>query len=305
MKVRIVCYEDLHKWILGKFALRLAENLKKMGVTVDIAKTPDPLAEINHHIIYYNYDGAKTTTETVMITHIDTPEKLNQLKQQLVLAEMGICMSNDTVQKLAAQGLPRQKLCFVNPAHDQVMKPRKTVIGITSKVQPTGCKRESMLAQLSEVIPPNEFKFMIMGSGWEAVIKILRQAGIEIEYCKQFDYKTYVKWMPTFDYYLYMGQDEGSMGFVDALAAGIPTIVTPQGYHLDAQAGITYAFNEFDELVEIFREIAEPMSRRVQSVSAWTWAEYARKHLLIWEYILARKKGPLEPSPELIQLGVR
>jgi hypothetical protein len=305
MNVRIVCYEDLNKWILGKFALRLAENLKKMGVVVDIAKTPSARADINHHIIYYNYDGAKTTLETVMVTHIDTPEKVDQLKQQLVLAEMGICMSNDTVQKLAAQGLPRRKLCFVNPAHDQVMKPRKTVIGITSKVQPSGCKREMLLAQLGQVIPPDDFKFMIMGTDWEPVIKILKQAGIEVQYCKQFDYKTYVKWMPAFDYYLYLGQDEGSMGFIDALAAGIPTIVTPQGYHLDVQEGITYSFNEFDELVTVFKEIAETKNKRVRSVSSWTWAEYARKHLLIWEYVLANKQAPVEPSPELIQLGVR
>jgi hypothetical protein len=305
MKVRIICYEDLNQWILGKFALRLAEHLKKKGVEVDIAKVPSPLADINHHIIYYNYDGAKTTTETVMITHIDTDEKVNQLKQQLILAEMGICMSNDTVQKLAARGLPRQKLCYVNPAHDQVMKPRKTVVGITSKVQPSGCKRETMLAQLGDTISPDDFKFIIMGSGWEAVIKILKQKGIEVDYFKRFDYKTYVKWMPTFDYYLYMGQDEGSMGFIDALAAGIPTIVTPQGYHLDITDGITYSFNEIDELVNVFKEIAGLKKRRVQSVSTWTWADYARKHLLIWEYVLARKKDGARLTPELEQLGVR
>ena len=305
MKVRIVCYEELNAWILGKFALRLSENLKQMRVDVDIAKVPNPYADINHHIIYYNYDGAKTTTETVMITHIDTPEKVSQLSRQLVLAEMGICMSNDTVQKLAGQGLPRHKLCFVNPAHDQVMKPRKTVVGITSKVQPSGCKRESMLIQLGEFISPDDFKFMIMGSGWEPVIKKLKQKGFEVEYLPRFDYKKYVKWMPAFDYYLYMGQDEGSMGFIDALAAGVPTIVTPQGYHLDVIDGISYSFNEIDEMVNVFQEIAGLKKKRVQSVSTWTWADYARKHLLIWQYVLARKNNGMPLTPELERLGIR
>ena len=40
--------------------------------------------------------------------------------------------------------------------------------------------------------------------------------------------------------YLFWGFDEGSMGFLDALSAGVETIVTPQGYHLDIPNGITY-----------------------------------------------------------------
>src|SRR5512141_2146059 len=117
MKVRIVCYEDVHAWILGKFALRLNDNLLRMGVKSDISKVPDPQADINHHIIYYNYDGNKTTTETVMITHIDTAVKIELLRMQLSNAAMGICMSMDTVRQLAAVGLPRERLCFINPAH--------------------------------------------------------------------------------------------------------------------------------------------------------------------------------------------
>ena len=43
------------------------------------------------------------------------------------------------------------------------------------------------------------------------------------------------------------------MGFLDACAAGVKTIVTPQGYHLDAMRGITHGFKELPELVAIFR----------------------------------------------------
>ena len=60
MKVRIVCYEDLDLWILGKFARKLKEQLTLLGVQCDIAKTPDITADINHHIIYYNYDGMRS-----------------------------------------------------------------------------------------------------------------------------------------------------------------------------------------------------------------------------------------------------
>ena len=83
MKVRIVCYEDVDAWILGKFARRLRDHLELLGTKADIAKVPDRTADINHHIIYYNYDGEATTTETVMVTHIDMAAKVKMLKHQL------------------------------------------------------------------------------------------------------------------------------------------------------------------------------------------------------------------------------
>lgn len=180
-RVHIVCYEDVDAWILGKFALRLAEGLGKLKIEVDISKKPDPRAEINHHIIYFDYDGRKTTTDTVMVTHIDTPQKRSQLKQQLVNARMGVCMSRDTVDTLAERGLPRDRLCFINPATDGIMKPRRLAMGITSKVQPSGCKREGMLLELASKISPDDFEFRIMGGGWDAIVDQLRVQGFTIE----------------------------------------------------------------------------------------------------------------------------
>jgi hypothetical protein len=286
----------VNAWILGKIALRLCENLKSLGVRADISKKPDPAADINHHIIYFDYDGRRTTTDTVMITHIDKEEKVRKVRGQLVNAEMGVCMSLDTVRQLAAAGLPRDRLCYINLAHDGVMKPRRLAIGITSKVQPDGCKREWMLTELAKSVSPADFEFFIMGSGWEAVVEQLEGTGFHVEYVNHFARERYIRVMPTLDYYLYMGQDDGSMGFIDALAAGIPTIVTPQGYHLDAPGGITYPFNEIGELAEIFRKIAEQRNARVRAVASWTWLEYARKHLVLWRCILARKSG--RPVPE-------
>ena len=72
--------------LLGKFALRLCENLILQGVQADISKVSDDSADINHHIIYagyYGYAGKKNTTETVMVTHIDTELKLNMVREQL------------------------------------------------------------------------------------------------------------------------------------------------------------------------------------------------------------------------------
>ena len=218
------------------------------------------------------------------------------VRQQLKDVEMGICMSSDTVRKLTRSGIPREKLCYVNPAHDGVIKPRKLILGITSKVQPSGCKRENILRELADQISPTDFKFSIMGAGWDEIVNELRSKCIEVDYYDHFDYELYCELIPGLDYYLYFGQDEGSMGFVDALAAGIATIVTPQGFHLDAEGGITYAFNEVKELATILAEIAQQKKRLTNAVSSWTWSEYARKHLLIWDYVLRKKKSLPIPS---------
>jgi len=309
MKIHIVCYEDFDAWILGKIARRLLQELRSMGMEVSLGKEQNPRADINHHIIYFDYLEQKATVETVMITHIDNEKELNKVRRQLidVGVEMGICMSYEAVQRLAHFAVPREKLCFISPAHDSVMKPRKTLVGLATRIYPDGCKREHLLHELAEQISPEDFKFAIMGSGWESVVAALRSMGFEVDYFDQFDYSTYCTLIPNLDYYLYLGQDEGSMGFLDALAAGVPTIVTPQGFHLDVPGGITYSFEELGDLKRIFFEISNLKRKRVQAVSALTWTENARKHLLVWEHLLCRKAGKETPATinhELISMGV-
>lgn len=286
MRVRIVCYEDKNAWILGKFARRMSEELCALSVDSDIAKVPDSNADINHHIIYCDYNGNKNGIDTVMVTHIDSVIKVKQLEKQLEVAEMAICMSAETMRQMISSGLPREKLCYINPAHDCVMKPRKTVIGITSKTHDDGRKKENLLLELSKRIRPDEFMFKIMGSGWQGIVDEMCANGFTVEYFSEFDYKLYVQLMPSLDYFFYFSFDEGSMGYIDALAAGVQTIVTPQGFHLDALGGITYPVRNLEEIVKAFEEIAGKKRALASAVSTWTWANYARKHLEIWEYLI-------------------
>jgi len=125
-----------------------------------------------------------------------------------------------------------------------------------------------------------------MGGGWEKIVGNMQKLGFKVNYCKDFDYEKYIKLVPTFDYFLYFGFDEGSMGFVDALSAGVKTIVTPQGYHLDALGGVTYPINNLDDIIRAFDQIAEEKRRLVRSVSNWTWENYTREHIKVWECLL-------------------
>lgn len=294
MRVRIVSYEDVNAWILGKFARKLNEELIKLGVDSDISNVRDPEADFNHHIIYLGLDPASCSQkDTLMITHIDDYRKLNLLKKQLQAVSLGICMSFPLMNELIRGGISKEKLCYINPAHDGVIPVKPYVVGITSQVKPDGCKREHLLEELSKFISSQLFQFRIMGSGWERIVKILRGRGFLVEYQASFVYEEYVKLIPSLDYYLYMGQDEGSMGYIDALAAGVKTIVTPQGFHLDAAHGITYPFNTLNELIDVFDTLSKEKRVLIDSVAQWTWRDYAIKHLEVWNYVVNPESSPV------------
>ena len=291
MKARLVLHRDNRGWILEKFAVRLAEHLGASGVEPDISDAPAASADINHWLLYLYYDGNRPTPSTALITHIDQFAKLRVLKTALETLDAGICLSRMAVDTLARRGVARDKLCYVTPGHDAVAPPRRFVIGITSRAYGDGRKREGMLTELARAMRLDRFHFEIIGEGWEPIVSHLQAAGATVTYSTgtgdyQRDYAFTLERIPTFDYYLYPGLDEGSMGFLDALAAGVPTIVTPQGFHLDVPGGISHPFTEVDELVGVFRAVAEEADRRTRSVKDLTWGRYARQHAAIWCAIL-------------------
>jgi hypothetical protein len=286
MKVRIVCYEDVNAWILGKFALKMQENLYNFGIEVDIAKVSDKKADINHHIIYEDFNGISSNNDTLMITHIDSNQKLSHLQNVIKFAKLGICMSKDTMLRLSSLGLPREKLCFVNPAHDGDFTPRKIQIGFMSRWYTDGRKREFLLKDLVNHLDSRFFAFKIMGQGWDFLVELIRKKGIQVEYVSGFDLGIYKRMISEIDYYLYTGLDEGQMGFVDALASGVKTIVTPQGYHLDVENGITFKYNNSSELMHVFDTIYEEKIKLIKSVESWTWKNYSIKYLELWNFLL-------------------
>jgi len=310
MKVHIVCYEDADVWICGKIARRLAENLCRLGHPCVIGNAPDGTADINHHVIYMNYPGSSTGVHSLMVTHIDDALKLGKLRNGLTTAKAAICMSAESVQRLGILGLDSGRLAFVSPAQDGVVPPRRMVVGITTRLYPDGRKREKDLVRLAEGLSPDDFSFKIMGFGWADIVGDLRSRGFLIEYFEAFDLGKYGELIGSLDYFLYLSGDEGSMGYIDALAAGVKTIVQPQGFHLDAVGGITHAFTSFEELREVFAGIAADKRQRQNAVRSWTWENYAQGHLAIWERCLAGRPlqegaGTAAPAPATGMLAAR
>ena len=286
MKICLVCYEELEYGIIGKFAKKMHSELIDLGVDVSIKSEIDPNADINHHLVYLGFKTGKSKLDTLMVTHVDSMAKVNLLKKQVSDGAVGICMSFETMANMVNYNIDKDRLCVINPAQDDVIRPRKLVIGITSKLYNDGRKEEGAIKKIVKEINHDDYKFVIMGSGWNDIILEMRESGFEVDYYEQFDYEKYTQIVPVFDYYLYVGHDEGSMGYLDALAADVQTVVTPQGYHLDVENGINYSIDNYKDVISVFKGISRKRAYRVGRIKELTWKNYAKKHLEIWEHLL-------------------
>jgi hypothetical protein len=217
-KVSLVLPRFSRGGILEKFALRLGEHLPSLGFEPVISDQPLPEAAINHWLIYHNV-GGKYQRGSFMITHVDSFWRLRMVRKALHTTDFGICLSKDTLNFLAEKGVPAQQLRAITPGYDGDIKPRRVVIGLTTHLYPNKCKREDVLLEVCQKRRLDDFRFVIFGNGWEPVLPVLLDAGAEVEHTPGTqdylaDYQKIKAAVPFFDYYLYMGLDEGSMGIL-------------------------------------------------------------------------------------------
>lgn len=276
MKINLINYEagiEIKDGILSKFAVKMNEELFKLGENSSISSQPDSDAAINHHINYLPYKHTNTIN-TLMITHLlDNKVKTERLNEHMKTADMGICMSKDMMKTLP---YPKNKLTYVLPAHSGEIR-RPLVIAILTKVYPDGCKRQEMLEELCKVIDKKKFVFRIMGDGWKSILEKLQKEGLMIDYVDHFDKDIHKLILDTADYYLYFGMDEGSMGTMEAINAGLKIIVPPVGFHKDLGKLIDYPFKTQEQLNKIFKKL------EYNPVEDMNWEKYTKEHLKIWK----------------------
>jgi len=284
-------------------ARRLCDSLCALGVEAEVGSSWSPAVDINHFMMFHFAEAQQGAVSTMFITHVDDPLKVTMIRDRLAgNVDLGVCMSRGTVRALIAEGVPREGLCYISPAHDGIITPRRVRVGITTNLYPDGRKREGFLARLASELNLEFFHFEIFGKGWEKTAAQLRAGGASVRVVAGTDdciadYEHIKQAIGEFDYYLYLGLDEGSLGTLDALAAGVKTIVTPQGFHLDIPGGITHPFTSYEELLGVFRELIRERGGRVESVSGWTWENYARHHVMVWRALLDGGRASVAQIP--------
>jgi hypothetical protein len=301
MRCNIVLDDRSHGGIIEKIALRLNENLCQQGVNSEITNKPTCDADINHFMMYYYAEPVMSVKNTMFITHVDFDWKLESLKEKIKYVDIGFCMSRMTMMRLADLGIPKRSLRFIPPGHDGLVTPRKIRIGITSNLYHDGRKREWMLLKIANEIWAKELQFEIYGTGWSSVVAEMRALGVDVNLYNgtgdyQKDYADLLHAIPSFDYYLYLGLDEGSMGTLDALAAGVPLIVTPEGFHMDLNVCIDHPFITYKELHSILQQIVKNKIDRISSAANLSWKEYAINHIFLWETLCFSKNKKIKPD---------
>ena len=287
LRVNIACIEP--KWILRKFADRMSKELEKYDIDVSVTDHTMSDVDINHHISFAAFKPYPN--DTIMVTHVNCQKLLDITRHQLETASLGICMSKETMNLLVNYGIPRRKLCYINPAHDGLIKPKKYVIGITHRCydKQDVRKRTNSVLEMVEGVDPTYFEFIIMGAGWDTVVCKLRALGFDVEFYDEFEYEKYGQIIRRMDYYLFERFDEDSMGYLDAIYTGVGTIVTPQGFHLDNGYPIDYPCRTISEFQNAFLDLQTKRRERIQSVEKWNWSNYTLKHVKLWNYIMHRE----------------
>lgn len=283
MRVNIANYEQgSNNGILSKYANKLNDYLLTLGVESRVSPVPSRDHQVNYHINYlpYKHENSPDTVNVLMITHIFENYKLSAIRKGMETADLGICMSNETMEKLIDWGIPKEKLTTILPAHDGHRR-RHQIVAILTNVYPDGCKREQMFVDLVKTLDYNKWAFRIMGSGWHEILAPLVADGLQVDYFAEFNYDIHKQILESSDYSLYFGKDEGSMGILDSANAGLKTITTNQGFHKDI--GIDYVFDTQEELNEIFKSLNK------NPVEDWTWENYAKNHVKAFEQCLNKK----------------
>ncbi len=297
MKIAIICNDNQQSWIIGKFAEKLKENCLSLGHDCEILNKPNESFDVNHHVYYRSYVECKNSLSTFMITHVDTNKKYIQLQESLKKADLGICMSLDTTNDLLNNNFLKNKITYILPAHDSNYKFKKIKLGIFSNIYDDKRKNENWLVELANFISNEVFEFVFIGSGWDEVTQVLRNKNFLVEHL-EFSRENYDFYISKIDYWLYLGFDEGSMSFLDAIQLGSKIICSSQGFQKDLLEAIDYPFETKLEFFNILREINSKQLAKINLSKDLNWMNFTKKHIEIWNYLAFERKDNLINSKD-------
>lgn len=282
-------------WILEKIALRLKEQFEMNGSRVQILDSPIGTSDVvfwlyfgHRGILSLNLDTYSTLLKSTLVTHVDDSAKVNRIRN---LSQVGV----DLVFMSAAHSLEISSMIgspipFFNIllGTDLVENNRKMKIGIFSKCFPDGRKNEEWLVRLAKKVDLQDCEFVIIGTGWERIRKVLEGSGalVKLYDGNQYPYPDYSEF-PAFykllDLYLYTGFDEGAMGSLDAYVLGVKLLISRQGFHKEFQTDANSQFSNYQEFEEKFIQNLEEYRVAQKNLQKWTWESCATSLMAHWE----------------------
>ena len=288
MRINIVNL-DKDNWILTKFARKLHYNLKRSGHVVFSSKKAKKDVDVNHYIIFLFQKENKesyfmNTINTTMLTHVNDNFRYNKIRKISNFMNAGIAMSKDHANFIKSKALGLKKIFYVLPPNDNDLKLKKINLGFFTNLYRDGRKNQKFFIESVKKISPELIKLSIIGKGWKELVGELKAAGYEISYQRFFFRSRYISTLKDIDYLIYLGNDEGSMSFLDALQLGIKTIMIPQGFQKDLEKFITFKIDKnLKNFPSILKKITDEKNKFLEIREKLTWENYTQEHVKIWE----------------------
>jgi 5'-deoxynucleotidase YfbR-like HD superfamily hydrolase len=94
---------------------------------------------------------------------------------------------------------------------------------------------------------------------------------------KEFNYITYKNILDEIDYYLYLGHDEGSMSFLDAVFFNKKIIAIPQGFQYDLRKFIQFTIYDANDLRIVFVKLCDEIKQLILFNENNSWINYVDK----------------------------
>lgn len=262
-----------------------------MKIDCYLSSKPRQDVDVNHSIIFLflkdkNILFPRETINTTMLTHVNDQFRYDKVKSISRHLDAGITMSKHHMDYIKTKKLGLKKIFSVLPPHDNDIDLKKIHIGIFSNLYTDGRKNEAFFEKIFCNLENRLFKVSIIGKGWSKIVQKLRNKNIEVKYYNHFFRTIYIREIKKIDYLLYLGNDEGSMTFMDAIQLGIKTIMIPQGFQYDLRKLITHPIKkDLSNLKSTLVHLSKERKKFIEYKNKLTWDNYVKEHLSIWKYL--------------------
>lgn len=293
MRINIINL-DKESWILTKFAKNLFFNLKMLGHETYLTGKAIGNVDVNHYIIFlFQKEDAKSyyskTINTSLLTHVNDDFRYKKIKAISKFMDAGITFSYDHLRHIKSKSLGIKKLFAVLPPCDGDLNLKKTNFGFFTNLYSDGRKSQDIFVNTVKSLNKDLVKFSIIGKGWSRIVKELRSMGYDINYQRFFLRRRYIGQLNNIDYLIYLGNDEGSMSFMDALQLGVKTIMIPQGFQKDLEKYITHKLRkDLNNFKSILKNITDEKQKFADIKNKLNWKNYAMEHIKIWTSLIKK-----------------
>ena len=276
MEINIVTVES--GWILQKTAYRLQKEINKLTLeyTCNVSHSPKD-GVVNIYMDIQNcYLGPTNGLDIGIFTHLHE-DRLTQFQPIWKQLDRIVCMGT-RYNRMLKDVYPERQLSSCVLAEVPPWQISKTKVGIFQRGEHIGKGFDFMFNlpnEHTELL--KEFRFLFVGSGWDAVVDKYSDMGIDCSLYDNEEYALYEELYDNIDYLLVPSLWEGGpMSIVEACQKGKPIISADVGFAVeDIPVDHVFAPGNVDQLIDIFDTIRVPVRIRRNRIAEISMLKFA------------------------------